>query len=164
MKSKENDFREIIEILIKHNVEFIVVGGVCAVLQGAPVTTFDLDIVHNRSTENIEKLDLALQELEAYYRTRNDIRIKPEKKALMKSGHHLLMTNKGPLDVLGAIGKSEEYNDLIKNAEETEIMGKKVLLQSLENLIKVKQYLAGEKDKTMIPILQKTLEEKKRRG
>ena len=35
-------FREIIEHLNKHQVEYIVVGGVAAVIQGVPVTTFDL--------------------------------------------------------------------------------------------------------------------------
>ncbi len=38
-------FREILELLNKHEVEYIVVGGVAAVIQGAPVTTFDLDVL-----------------------------------------------------------------------------------------------------------------------
>jgi hypothetical protein len=38
--------------LVAHDVEFIVVGGVAAVLQGAPVVTFDLDILHRRTPEN----------------------------------------------------------------------------------------------------------------
>jgi hypothetical protein len=33
----------ILQTLVEHRVEFIVVGGVCAVLHGAPVSTFDLD-------------------------------------------------------------------------------------------------------------------------
>jgi len=36
-------FREILELLNKFDVEYIVVGGVAAVIQGAPVTTFDID-------------------------------------------------------------------------------------------------------------------------
>jgi len=36
-------FREILEVLNKHEVEYIVVGGVAAVIQGAPITTFDLN-------------------------------------------------------------------------------------------------------------------------
>ena len=36
-------FREILELLNKYEVEYIVVGGVAAVIQGAPITTFDLD-------------------------------------------------------------------------------------------------------------------------
>ncbi len=33
---------EILRILVANQVEFIIVGGVCAVLQGSPITTFDL--------------------------------------------------------------------------------------------------------------------------
>jgi len=36
-------FREILELLNKHQVEYVVIGGVAAVIHGAPVTTFDLD-------------------------------------------------------------------------------------------------------------------------
>ncbi|MBW1690691.1 MAG: hypothetical protein JRJ70_08075 [Deltaproteobacteria bacterium] len=57
------DFLEILKTLTEHEVDFIVVGGVCAVLHGAPVTTFDLDLVHSRSPENLERLILALKEL-----------------------------------------------------------------------------------------------------
>ncbi|MEZ4293931.1 MAG: hypothetical protein R3B70_03060 [Polyangiaceae bacterium] len=37
-------------------VELVVVGGTAAVLQGAPVVTFDLDIVHRRTPENVSRL------------------------------------------------------------------------------------------------------------
>jgi hypothetical protein len=39
------DFPDILRALTLHEVEFILVGGVAAILQGAPVATFDLDIV-----------------------------------------------------------------------------------------------------------------------
>ena len=56
------DFLEIIRILSGHKVDFIIVGGVCAVLHGAPVTTFDLDLVHSRSQDNLNRLLSALEE------------------------------------------------------------------------------------------------------
>ena len=34
-------------------VGFILVGGLAAVLNGAPVNTFDVDIVHSRDTANV---------------------------------------------------------------------------------------------------------------
>ena len=37
---------QLLEILQHHKVEFILVGGTAAVLQGAPLMTFDVDIVH----------------------------------------------------------------------------------------------------------------------
>jgi hypothetical protein len=36
--------QQINRVLVAHEVEFIVVGGVAAVLQGAPITTQDLDL------------------------------------------------------------------------------------------------------------------------
>jgi hypothetical protein len=46
-------FRDALEALRRHRVDFIVVGGVAAVLNGAPISTFDLDIVHRRDRENL---------------------------------------------------------------------------------------------------------------
>jgi hypothetical protein len=42
MPQEEFDFETILNVLTKHQVEFIVVGGLCAVLHGAPVQTYDL--------------------------------------------------------------------------------------------------------------------------
>ena len=162
MSSKESDFIKIIEVFTKYKVEFIIVGGIGAVLHGAPITTFDLDIVHKRSSENIERSCGALEELEAYYRVRKDIRIKPDKKGLALPGHHLLMTIAGPLDLLGTIGKSKDYNDLLEDVEEFEIIGAKIQVQSLESLIEIKQFIGDDKDKAMIPVLKRTLEEKRK--
>jgi hypothetical protein len=46
-------------------VEFIVVGGAAALLHGAPITTQDLDIVHRRTPENVERLLHVLLRLDA---------------------------------------------------------------------------------------------------
>src|SRR5579871_2691319 len=45
--------------LAEAGVDFIVVGGVAAVLNGAPVNTFDVDVVHSRDADNIGRLNLA---------------------------------------------------------------------------------------------------------
>jgi len=44
------------------------VGGVSAALQGAPVVTIDLDLVHSREQKNVSRLVTALADLEARYR------------------------------------------------------------------------------------------------
>jgi len=41
---------------VSAKVKFVVIGGVSVVLHGAPTTTQDLDIVHEQSEENIERL------------------------------------------------------------------------------------------------------------
>src|SRR5262245_52561481 len=54
---------EIVRRLTDANVEFVVVGGVSAVLQGAGVVTLDLDLCYRRTEENIARLVGALAPL-----------------------------------------------------------------------------------------------------
>ena len=63
MKKNTPDFRAILRTLRRHQVDFIVVGGVCGVLQGAPINTFDLDVVHSRDPKNLDRLLKALEAL-----------------------------------------------------------------------------------------------------
>ncbi len=44
MRPLMHGFRRILELLEPHGVEYVAVGGAAAVLQGAPVTTFDVDV------------------------------------------------------------------------------------------------------------------------
>ena len=110
-------FREILEILNKYEVEYIVVGGVAAVIQGAPITTFDLDTLVRVEDGNAERLLKALSELEACYRE-HQTPLKPTKEDVMAGGHMLLMTRAGPLDVLGFVGNDRRYEDLISVSSE----------------------------------------------
>ena len=157
------DFLEILKILSKHTVDFIIVGGVCAVLHGAPVTTFDLDLVHSRSKNNLKRLTSALNELDAYYRGRGNQRLTPGLSHLSSPGHQLLMTKAGPLDLLGTIGTGRGYNDLLPYTIELDVSDLRLQALDLETLIDVKKETVSEKDKAIIPILQRTLDEKRKR-
>jgi predicted nucleotidyltransferase len=154
------DFLEILEILVSNEVDFIVIGEVCAVLHGAPVTTFDLDLVHSRVPDNLDRLILSLHALDAYYREREDIRLTPKMSHLSSPGHHLLMTMYGPLDLLGTVSKGHSYEDLLKYTEKIQVDNYNLCILSLEELIEIKKELARDRDKTMLPILRRTLEEK----
>ena len=66
------DLGAILEGLIEAGVEFILVGGLAAVVQGAPVTTVDVDIVHKQSSENIDKLLVFLKSIDAFHRRPDD--------------------------------------------------------------------------------------------
>lgn len=136
------------------------VGGVCAVLHGAPVTTFDLDIVHSRSRHNLTNLMAALKELDAYYRESKEKILKPKLSHLASTGHHLLITKSGPLDLLGTIGISHTYSDLLPLTVDLNVSKLQMRILELEALIKIKKETITEKDKIIIPILQRTLEEK----
>jgi hypothetical protein len=55
MSNPSSDFVLILETMVRHQVDFIVIDGVCAVLHGAPRTTLDLDLVHSRGSENLPR-------------------------------------------------------------------------------------------------------------
>ena len=85
----ENRFLRLIEILTRHDVRFIVVGGVAAVLQRVPINTQDFDLVHDRAKDNVARLLLALAELGAVYA--DDPRHpKPNESHLVGPGNQLL--------------------------------------------------------------------------
>ena len=155
------DFVAIFETLLKNDVDFIVIEGVCAVLHGAPVTTFDLDLVHSRETDNLARLESALLELGAFYRGHSSTRLMPTPTHLLSDGHHLLMTDAGPLDLLGTVGHKETYDSLLDRTTEVEVADKLVLhLLNLETLIELKEFAGREKDLAVLPILRGTLAEK----
>ncbi len=127
------------------------VGGVSAVLHGAPVTTFDLNVMHARNQENIARLMSALDELEAVYRAQPECRLHPDVSHLASAGHQLLLTKFGPLDVLGMIGKSRTWEDLEGHSGSMEIEPEVVVrVIDLETLIEVKEELGFPKDAAML--------------
>jgi hypothetical protein len=164
MEQPKPDFLYILHTLSKHEVEYIIVGGVCAVLHGAPISTFDIDLVHSREAGNLKRLLKALEELEAYYRDAAGRIIRPEESHLSSPGHQLLMTKGGPLDLLGEIPKGRGYKELLQYTVTLQISEDlEVRLLDLETLIETKEEAAREKDKAVLAILRRTLEEKKRK-
>ena len=155
MPETATDFSAVLAVLARHRVEFIVVGGVCAVLLGAPVATFDVDIVHSRSEQNLDRLSRALDELKAHYRDHLPRHLRPSREALASSGHHPLVTISGPLDVLGSIGEDDDYPALLHNSERVQIdRDVNVRILDLDTLIKVKEKTARAKDRYMLEILR----------
>jgi hypothetical protein len=83
---------EVLVGLIEAGVDFILVGGLAAVIQGAPVTTMGVSIVHSQSPENITRLLAFLKSIEAVHRRLDDKLIEPKERDLSKKGHVLLTT------------------------------------------------------------------------
>lgn len=157
-------FAEILRLLATNEVEFIVVGMTAGVLQGAPVTTVDLDVVHRRSPENVARLLRALGALDAVYR--HDPRgLRPQESSLMSPGHQLLTTMHGDLDCLGAIGDGLGYDELLERTVGMRLRdGLTVRVLGLPALIETKERAGRPKDLAALPLLRATLDESKRRS
>ncbi|HZY03412.1 MAG TPA: hypothetical protein VFF02_07905 [Anaeromyxobacteraceae bacterium] len=69
--------------------EFVLVGGLAAVAQGAPLATVDVDVVHRREAANVERLIAFLGAVDARYRGRPIGQVlRPTREALLGEGHH----------------------------------------------------------------------------
>jgi len=153
------DLGRLLLVLSEERVEFIIVGGVAAALQGAPVLTQDVDILYRIEDGNLERLERALTTLHAV--ARGDPRNLPfGRSQLATTGHKLATTDAGALDVLGSINDSVLYDDLIGSSEELEVTGQRVKVLSLRRLIELKRALARPKDLAMLPVLEATLRER----
>src|SRR5664279_613508 len=57
---KSARFGETLRALVRHEVEFVVVGMAAGILQSVPLTTLDVDVVHRRTKYNVARLLAAL--------------------------------------------------------------------------------------------------------
>ena len=163
-ESRSHRFLGLIRALLRHQVDFIVVGGVAALLEGAPIVTLDLDVLFDRAPENLTRLLAVLQEIHARYRDPAGRRIEPDAEKLATMRMHLLLTDLGPLDVLGAIGHGLTYQDLLDRTLEHDLSGTRVRVLELAAVIESKEQANRDKDRAALPVLRQTLKLKARGG
>jgi hypothetical protein len=146
--------------LSEGGVHVILVGGLAAVVQGAPIQTYDVDRVYSRDLPNRERLLKVLRFLDAFFRIQPERRLRPEDSHLASGGHLNFITRYGPLDLLGSIGQNLGFEDLLIHSAEMKL-GEDIVIRvlDLETIIAVKEELAGEKDIAMLPLLHRTLNE-----
>lgn len=140
--------------LIAARIDFVVVGGMAAVLRGVPIMTADLDIVHCRSLENVERLLALLAELDA--QLRYDLanrKLRPGREHLSGRGHVNLMTSLGPLDLLCEVGDGLAYEDLLADSEWMGSDDMRMRVVSLARLIQLKTSAGRAKDRFVLPML-----------
>ena len=158
---------QVLEGLLEAGVDFVLVGGLAAVIQGAPVTTMDVDIVHRQSPDNITRLLAFLKSVEAVHRRPDDVLIEPKEQDLSGKGHVLLTTLIGPLDVLAVIEGGRSYEDLLEHTVAIDFRGYTLRVLGLKTLIELKKTSTEPRDKQRLPVLRETLrqsEEKYGRG
>ena len=64
----EFDPRAIFDVLERHGIRYVVIGGVAAILHGAAHVTTDVDVVPQDARDNLERLSDALNEIHARIR------------------------------------------------------------------------------------------------
>lgn len=149
------DPKPALHALTRGGVDFVVVGGIAAVLHGSSTLTTDLDIMFASAPENLERLGKVLIELEARLRdVEEDAPFMPDAGTLRGVDILTLETSAGPLDVLRAPSGAPAYAILRRRAERYEVGGFEVLVASLEDLIAMKQSVGRLKDLAAVEELE----------
>ena len=157
---------EILRVLTKHRVRFVLIGGLAAVYYGSRHVTTDVDITPEDSEANLDRLSRSLDELEARIRTEGE----PEGVPFSHDGESLrstqilnLATVFGDMDITLEPSGTTGYSDLAREAEDADVLGVSVPLASLADVIRSKEAAGRAKDLAMLPELREILEARKRR-
>lgn len=162
MASPPQSLTTLLARLAASGTDFVLVGGLAAVAQGAPLSTVDVEVVHRRDADNVNRLLSFLESVDARYRGRPQGQVlRPTREALLGAGHQLLMTELGPLDALGAVEGGRDYASLLPDAVTVTVEGRPVRVVRLETLAELKRNSTGAKERLTLAILEETL---RRRG
>lgn len=156
-RPRDLDADAIAEALSRHQVKFIVIGGLAAVAQGSPIPTEDMDIVPAGDRENWTRLSAALKELDAKVRAvelDEPLPFDHDADSLAASRIWNLTTRFGDLDITQMPTGTEGYDDLKRDAVEIEWSGLHVCVASLADIVRSKEAAGRDKDRFALPVLR----------
>jgi predicted nucleotidyltransferase len=138
---------EILRRLVERGVDFVVIGGIAAVLHGSSRTTFDLDITFAADDANLSALADVLEALGARLKGVDDeVAFVPDARTLRRVEVLTLVTSLGELDVLSRPPGAPPYAELRRNADRYDLGGFNVSVASVDDLIAMKQAAGRTKD------------------
>ncbi|HSJ49945.1 MAG TPA: hypothetical protein VLA90_01495 [Actinomycetota bacterium] len=152
----------ILGVLAEHGVRFVLVGGFAAVIHGSPYVTTDVDVVPERSEENLGRLSEALRAMHARVWTTSEpegIPFGHDARSLADVNVWNLVTDHGRLDLTFVPSGTSGFEDLDRDALRLTILGVEVEVASLADVIRSKEAAGREKDRLVLPVLRRILEE-----
>ncbi|HYN35956.1 MAG TPA: hypothetical protein VEV82_03175 [Actinomycetota bacterium] len=148
------DFFGILDALARHDVSFVLIGGLAARLHGSPTVTVDVDICPARDEDNLQHLADCLKSIDARLRgVEDDVPFLLDARSLKAGRNFTFNTSLGALDILGEPAGTRGYEDLAANAIEMDIDGLTLKVASLDDLMRMKEAAGRPKDRIELEIL-----------
>jgi predicted nucleotidyltransferase len=143
----ELDAEEILRRLTARGVDFVVIGGVAAVLWGSARMTYDLDICFATDDANLDALGSVLVDLGAQLKGVNEeVPFVPDASTLRRIEVLTMKTSAGELDLLARPAGAPNYNVLRQRATRVDLGSFNILISSLDDLIAMKRAAGRAKD------------------
>lgn len=157
---------KIFRVLDEHEVDYVVIGAMAAVLQGAALTeTLDVDITAATTRENRTRLADALQAMDARLRLgpgEDSIGAPIDERMLSRVSVMTFLTKYGPFDVLFEPAGAPPYRELRKRALTVTRFGLTFRAADVEDVIAMKQATGREKDAAHVVLLRDHLKNRDR--
>ncbi|HEV7486371.1 MAG TPA: hypothetical protein VGQ65_11875 [Thermoanaerobaculia bacterium] len=154
-------FKALLTALRENDVSFVIVGGVAAALHGAARITYDLDIVYDRSFENLQSLIAALAPLKAYPRDAPPgLPFRLNEETLKRGLNFKFATAKGAIDLMGELAGVGSFPVVLTHATRADVSGKPYLFLDLDTLIVARRVAGRMKDLEAIAELEAIREER----
>jgi predicted nucleotidyltransferase len=155
------NFRELLPLLVEHQVRFIVIGGGAAIAHGSARLTYDVDVAYARDLDNLRCLVAALESRKPYLRgAPPGLPFRWDEHTLQAGLNFTLTTSMGDLDLLGEVTGGGGYEQLLPFTDELEAFGVRCRFVTLEKLIQLKRAAGRPKDLEIIAELQALLDER----
>lgn len=164
---KAPEMRRLLDPLVRHGVDFVLIGGVAGNAWGSNYPTYDLDVVYARDRANIARLVVALEEIGVRLRgAPPDLPFQLDARTIENGSNFTFETPYGDFDTLGDVAGIRSYEELRANSEQRELWGFVVRIASIDHLIAMKRAANRTKDKLMVEeyIAISDLERRKREG
>jgi hypothetical protein len=153
---------KLLEVLERHGVQFVVIGGLAAELRGSPYTTRDVDVTPSRERANLGRLADALRELDAKLRISGvdgPVEFPLDQHSFDWGTTWTFVTTHGFLDIALLPDGTRGYDDLRRGASRERISDTlEVSVASLADVIRSKEAAGREKDRAVLPVLRQVLE------
>lgn len=155
------DVERILAAFDRHEVAYLLVGGVAARTHGATYPTYDLDCVADRALENLERVAAALRDLNARLRVHGLDDEEAARLPVDLTGQTLAhmeistwRTDAGDLDVLahlrGRDGNPIGFEVLRRRGSAADLDGYVVQVAALADVIAAKEYANRPKDQRQL--------------
>ena len=163
MSVAETRFDQILELLNRGGIRFIVIGGIAAIAHGNARATYDVDVVYSRDPENLKRLVRILSPHQPYLRgAPPGLPFTWDERTIRMGLNFTLTTTLGNLDLLGEVAGAGNYEQLLPHSVEMVLFGVKCRCATLDRLIQMKRAAGRPKDMETIAELQLLLEERRK--
>ena len=145
----------ILHALHEHRLEAVLIGNAAAAMHGAPVTTLDFDFMFRDTPTNLRKLkavaaDLHAMILRPFYPVSRLYRVVDDDSGLQAN-------------FMPQIHGVRSFEGLRSRSAERDVDGLLLRVASLDDIIASKKAAGRDRDKAVLPILEKTLKSIRKR-